>query len=79
MAVDTLKIYERLKSHAMPDAAARELAEVLKENIEETHADLATKKDIETLRKEMAEMKYDIIKWLVALLVIQTVAARLLH
>lgn len=96
----------------MPESTARELAEILKENIEEAQSDLATKRDIkdvsltvesmrqdakkdiaiavetlrkemetirkemETIRKEMEAMKYDIIKWLVGLIVIQTVISK---
>ncbi|MBI3795227.1 MAG: hypothetical protein HY280_10960 [Nitrospinae bacterium] len=107
-----MKIYERLKRHEMPESTARELAEILKENIEEAQSDLATKRDIkdvsltvesmrqdakkdiaiavetlrkemetirkemETIRKEMEAMKYDIIKWLVGLIVIQTVISK---
>jgi len=80
MAVDTLKLYERFRKTDLSEAASREIAEVLKENIEESQGGFATKGNVddtvnlavEKLRKEMAEMKYDIIKWLVGLLLFQT-------
>ena len=41
--IDTLRIYERLKSADLPDKAAKEIAEVFRETIEDR---LVTKKDL---------------------------------
>jgi len=60
-AVDTLAIYERLKKAKLNDAAAREIAEVLRETIA-TQA--ATKADLEAAKTE-------IIKWVAGMLVAQ--------
>lgn len=45
-AIDTLKIYERLKNADLNEKAAREIAEVLQETIE---SNLATKRDLKEL------------------------------
>jgi hypothetical protein len=45
-AIDTLKIYERLKNADLNEKAAREIAEVLRETIE---SNLATKRDLKEL------------------------------
>lgn len=45
-AIDTLKIYERLKAADLSDKAAKEIAEVLKETIDSS---LATKHDLKEL------------------------------
>jgi hypothetical protein len=50
--IDTLKIYERLRKTELPDAAAKEIAEVLKEAAEFGYEILATKEDLK--RAEMA-------------------------
>ena len=68
MTVDTLTIYEQLKSSSLNDEAARGIAEVLRNVVEN---DLATKLDIEIIRKEIETAKADIIKWVAGMLVAQ--------
>jgi len=53
-AVDTLKIYERLKSANMDDKAAKEVAEVINDVVEE---DLVTKQYLDL---RLAELKHDL-------------------
>lgn len=64
-AIDTLRLYERLKAADLPERAAKEIAEVIKDTIEER---LVTK---EYLDVRLAEVKGDIIKWVAAMLVAQ--------
>lgn len=70
--VDTLKIYERLKSADLNDKAAKEIAEVFKETIDEQ---LATKTDLAILKSELeatiSKTKAEIIKWVAGMLVAQ--------
>ncbi|MDP3260268.1 MAG: hypothetical protein Q8M34_06760 [Thermodesulfovibrionales bacterium] len=77
--VDTLKIYERLKSADLNDKAAKEIAEVFKETIDEQ---LATKRDIEILRTDLEKLRIELtmeiqksktetIKWVAGMLVAQ--------
>lgn len=76
-SLDTLNIYERLKIAELSDKAAKEIAEVLREVIEDR---LATKADLEMtksdLKSEIAALKadvelkieqskVDIIKWMI--------------
>ncbi|MBI5748599.1 MAG: hypothetical protein HZA00_05685, partial [Nitrospinae bacterium] len=65
---DTLKVYERLKGADLSEKAAKEIAEVFKETIDERlvtrqHLDLRLKELEANLRREMAEIKNDTIKW----------------
>lgn len=70
--VDTLKIYERLRSADLNDKAAKEIAEVFKETIDEQ---LATKTDLAILKSELettiSKTKAEIIKWVAGMLVAQ--------
>lgn len=81
VAIDTLRIFERLREAELPERAAKEIAEVFKENIEEH---LATKNDITTVRAEIEKVKFElettiaktkveIIKWVAGMLVAQAV------
>jgi hypothetical protein len=80
---DTLKVYERLKGADLSEKAAKEIAEIFRETIEER---LATKRDLTELEKhfdlrfkeldaklelKISETKVDIIKWVAAMLVAQ--------
>lgn len=73
-AIDTLKIYERLKDADLSDKAAKEIAEVFKDAIEDH---LAAKKDLTVLKSELeaviANAKVEIIKWVAGMLVAQAV------
>lgn len=64
--VDTLHIYNRLKSAKMDDRAAREIATILNEIVEEK---LVTKRD---LREALAEVKSDLKIWVPGMLLTQT-------
>lgn len=70
--IDTLKIYERLKNAELNDKAAKEIAEVFKESVNEY---LATKADLEKLRIELTaeiqKSKTETIKWVAGMLVAQ--------
>jgi hypothetical protein len=83
-SIDTLNIYNRLKSAGLPEASAKEIAEVFRETIEEN---LATTTDLKTtesnltkyielvraeLRKEIAESKASIIRWVAGMLIAQS-------
>ncbi|MBF0538297.1 MAG: DUF1640 domain-containing protein [Nitrospirae bacterium] len=80
--IDTLKIYERLKRANLDKQAAKEIAEVIKDVVESS---LATKADIEKLQAEIEKLcmemkmeiersKTDTIKWVAAMLVVQSAA-----
>jgi hypothetical protein len=74
--VDTLKIYERLKNADLNEQAAKEIAEVFREVVDEQ---LVTKKDLEeSLAKTKTELQLSIekaknstIKWVAGMLVAQ--------
>ena len=83
-AVDTLKIYERLRQAKLSNPAAKEVAEVFNDVLE---ANLATKADLEKVKIElngdlektkaeinvsMEKAKASTIKWVVGILVAQT-------
>jgi len=83
---DTLKFVERLKAAGVSDAQAKAEAEVFAEVL--NTADVATKRDLtemeSVLRRDMAELKVDLLKWVVGLLLGQTallltVLPRLIH
>ena len=71
-AIDTLNIYSRLKSTGLSEESAKGIAEIFQETIEEK---LATKNDLELvkneLKKEIAESKFDTIRWVAGMLVAQ--------
>lgn len=74
--IDTLRIYERLKGADLPDKAAKEIAEVFRETIEDR---LVTKKDLKEslaivqaeLETVIAKTKVEVIKWVAGMLVAQ--------
>jgi len=49
---DTLKVYERLKAADLPEKAAKEIAEVFKDTIDEK---LATKRDLKELETALKQ------------------------
>ena len=56
-SIDTLSIYQRLKSANLKDEAAQEIADVFRDVIE---SNLATKTDIELIRADIAATKADV-------------------
>ena len=57
-AVDTLKIYERLKAANLDDKAAKEIAEVFREAEYSRLEELATKADIARLEGDIKLLKW---------------------
>jgi hypothetical protein len=75
-AVDTLKLYERLKAADLPEKAAKEIAEVIKDTVDER---LVTKEYLDVRLAELkAEIVTSIIKWVAAMLVAQAAAIAVL-
>jgi hypothetical protein len=64
--VDTLNIYNRLKSVKMDDKQAREIAAIFNEIIEQN---LVTKRD---LREALSETRSDLKIWVAGMLLAQT-------
>jgi hypothetical protein len=66
--IDTLNIYERLKSVDLDEKVAKELSQILKENanqiIEQQKEELATKHDL-------TQVKIELIKWVAGMLLAQ--------
>jgi hypothetical protein len=59
MAIDTLQIYEQLRSSSLPDEAAKGIANVIK-NV--TESDLANKKDVILIQKDIEQLRVDLTK-----------------
>ena len=70
--IDTLAIYQRLKSAHLEEEAAREIADVFRDVIE---SNLVSKTDLEAtkvdLEKVIERTRADIIKWVAGMLVAQ--------
>ena len=62
-AIDTLTIYQRLKSANLVDKVAQEIAEVFKDVFK---SNLVKKED---LKFELEKIKADLIKWVACMLV----------
>ena len=89
-AFDTLQYFEKLKAAGMPENQAKAQVEamqgVIKSYDQASRKDLATKGDIQDVRKEMqdlrkeiqdvrneiAETKHEILKWMVTAMLAQT-------
>jgi len=77
---DTLAYFNKLKEAGFTEQQARVTAETQKESIEIVIAeleirhlhDMATKRDMAEIRKEMAENKADLIRWVVGAGFLQT-------
>jgi hypothetical protein len=65
VSIDTLKIFERLKSADLSEKASREITEVLKDVSETNHV---TKYDLELA---LEKLKIDLVKWVAGLLIAQ--------
>ena len=70
---DTLKFVERLKASGIPESQAKGIAEAFREASQ--GIEVATKNDLKLLeaelRREIAEAKSDLIKWMIGLAVAQ--------
>jgi len=66
---DTLKFTKTLEKAGVPAAQAEAIAEAFKDASGE--AEVATKRDIEKLEGKIAEMKFDLLKWIVGLALAQ--------
>jgi len=73
MAVDTLRLYERFSKTGIPDAAAKEIAEAIRETGDEITSQLATKADLQVmelaLRRDIESMRSDILRWVAGMLI----------
>lgn len=69
--IDTLKIFERLKSADLSENASREIAEVIRDV---TETNLVTKYDIELSQEKQ---KAELVKWVAGLMVAQAAAVAL--
>jgi len=76
LTFDTLKFANQLKTAGVPAGHAEAEAKALSEVFETNLGELATKADlreVETgLRHEMASMKFELLKWMIGLLIAQT-------
>ena len=66
---DTLKFVKTLEASGISQAQAEAIADAQREAFSELTeiSNLATKSDINSLRKEIAEMKFDLLKWILGL------------
>ncbi len=62
---DTLKFTKKLEKSGLPPEQAEAIAEAFKEASSE--AEVATKRDVEHLEVRIAEMKFDLLKWIVGM------------
>ena len=62
---DTLKFTKTLEKSGLPAAQAEAIAEAFKDASGE--AEVATKRDVERIEGKLAEMKFDLLKWIVGL------------
>lgn len=62
---DTLKFSKTLEKAGLPPEQAEAIAEAFKDASGE--AEVATKRDVEHLEGKIAEMKFDLLKWIVGL------------
>jgi hypothetical protein len=72
-AFDTLRFANRLKEAGVPPAQAEAEASALADAFAEAikTSELATKADMEAIRREISDAKSDIIKWVAGLLMAQ--------
>jgi hypothetical protein len=70
---DTLKFVDTLKEAGISEAQAKAQAKAIGDAIESaTSLSLATKSDIQELKTDINSVKYDLLKWLIALVLGQT-------
>jgi hypothetical protein len=64
-ALDTHETVQRLTAAGFTDAQAEALTTAVREAVGIDLSNLATKSDIADVRREMAEMKAELVKWVV--------------
>ena len=64
-ALDTHETVKRLTAAGFTDAQAEALTAAVKEAVDIDLSNLATKSDVADVRREMAEMKAELVKWVV--------------
>jgi basic membrane lipoprotein Med (substrate-binding protein (PBP1-ABC) superfamily) len=64
-ALDTHETVKRLTAAGFTDAQAEALTSAVKQAVDIDLSNLATKSDIADVRREMAEMKAELVKWVV--------------
>ena len=64
-ALDTHETVKRLTAAGFTDAQAEALTAAVKQALDIDLSNLATKSDIADVRREMAEMKAELVKWVV--------------
>ena len=64
-ALDTHETVKRLTAAGFTDAQAEALTAAVKQALDIDLSNLATKSDIADVRREMAEMKAEVVKWVV--------------
>jgi hypothetical protein len=68
-SVDALRAFEELKASDLTEAQAKAIVSVVKIAQETGLENLATKEDIRQLEVKIANLKSDLLKWFVGLLV----------
>jgi len=68
ITIDTLAIYERLKKVNMDDATARELSEIIRDNVRLV---IEQQKEVLATKADLTQAKVEIIKWVAGMLVAQ--------
>ena len=73
---DTLGYFEKLKAAGVPEGQAKVQVEVMQAVVsnydEASRKELATKGDIQDVRRELQTVKFEILKWMVGILIGQT-------
>ncbi|MDR0465811.1 MAG: CCDC90 family protein [Deltaproteobacteria bacterium] len=73
---DTLGYFERLKAAGVPEAQAKVQVEAMQDIVksydETSRKELATKGDIKDVRKEIQDVKHEILKWMMGMLLAQS-------
>ncbi|MBI4264247.1 MAG: integrase [Acidobacteria bacterium] len=68
MSAMLTELYDALRKAGVDEGTARAAAQA----VVGRHEDVATKLDIETLQREMAELKADVVKWNVGAMAVLT-------
>ncbi|MBI5748226.1 MAG: hypothetical protein HZA00_03800 [Nitrospinae bacterium] len=69
MTTKAIRVYEIFKELGLKEEKAEEIVDLLTETAKEG---LATKEDIYALKEDLSNLKFDMIKWMIGLLLGQT-------